>query len=142
MTAVARFVLTGLRRQAGKTSTRVLVLAAAVALIGAMSVFVAHSLRTMTGSAVRSVPLDWQAPIGSYGDTTKLAGQVARQPGVAYAAPAAAAPFAGITHSGAAGNFTAITPSAAMSPEARNPIQIIRRDPPYPYTSVKMSPKM
>ena len=107
MTAVARFVLTGLRRQAGKTSTRVLVLAAAVALIGAMSVFVAHSLRTMTGSAVRSVPLDWQAPIGSYGDTTKLAGQVARQPGVAYAAPAAAAPFAGITHSGAAGNSSA-----------------------------------
>jgi len=107
MTAVARFVLTGLRRQPGKTATRILVLAVAVALIGAMSVFVAHSLRTMTASAVRSAPLDWQAPLGSYADTTRLARDVARQPGVDYAAPAATAPFSGITHAGAAGTSSA-----------------------------------
>ncbi len=107
MTAVARFMITGLRRQPGKTATRVLVLAVAVALIGAMSVFVAHSLRTMTASAVRSVPLDWQAPVGSYSDTTRLTREVARQPGITYAAPSATAPFTGITHSGAAGTSSA-----------------------------------
>src|SRR2546429_9234750 len=97
MRAVARFVLTGLRRQPGKTVTRVLVLSIAVALIGAMSVFVAHSLRTMTASAVRSVPLDWQAPLASYGSTTPLAPEVRRQPGGAHAPPPATAPVPGVT---------------------------------------------
>jgi signal transduction histidine kinase len=44
-----------------RTATRVVVLAAAAALLGAMVLFVGHSLHTMTGSAVRTVPLDWQA---------------------------------------------------------------------------------
>ncbi len=38
--------------------------AAAVALLGSMLLFIGHSLRTMTGSAIRSVPLDWQGPVG------------------------------------------------------------------------------
>src|SRR5256884_5491586 len=103
MRAVARFVLTGLRRQPGKTATRILVLAMAVALIGAMSVFVSHSLRTMTASAVRNVPLDWQAPGGSYKSSTSLAQEGARQRGGADAAPAATPPFAGVTPPGPAG---------------------------------------
>src|SRR5436190_22237793 len=107
MTAVARFVLTGLRRQPGKTATRILVLALAVALIGAMSVFVAHSLRTMTASAVRSVPLHWQGPVGSRTQAEAAARRVTRQPGISYAAPAATAPLAGITHSGRAGQSSA-----------------------------------
>ena len=116
MKAAARFVLTGLRRQAAKTSTRVLVLSVAVALIGAMSVFVAHSLRTMTTSAVRSVPLDWQGPVGSYAKAGAVAGGVARQPGVAYAAPAATAPFAGISHSGPAGQSNSANGSILAVP--------------------------
>ena len=37
----------------------------ATALLGAMLLFVGNSLRTMTASAVRSVPLDWQGPVAS-----------------------------------------------------------------------------
>src|SRR5437588_540707 len=88
----------------------------AVARIGAMSVFVAHSLRTMTTSAVRSVPLDWQGPVGSYAKAGAVAGGVARQPGVAYAAPAATAPFAGISHSGPAGQSNSANGSILAVP--------------------------
>src|SRR5947209_5691609 len=63
-----------------------------------MLIFVGHSLGTMTGAAVRSVPLDWQGPVGSYRAATRVAAGVARQPGVAEAAPAATAPFAGLEH--------------------------------------------
>ena len=127
MKAAARFVLTGLRRQAAKTSTRILVLAVAVALIGAMSVFVAHSLRTMTASAVRSVPLDWQGPVASYEKAGKVAAGVARQRGVSYAAATATAPFAGITHSGAAGQSSSASGSIlAVPPDYGHHIGAIR----------------
>ena len=55
-----RFALAGLARAPGRTAVRVIVLAAASALIGAMVLFVGHSLRTMTQGTVRSVRLDWQ----------------------------------------------------------------------------------
>src|SRR2546429_2869828 len=126
MRAVARFVLTGLRRQPGKTATRILVLAVAVALIGAMSVFVAHSLRTMTASAVRSVPLDWQGPVASYEKAGKVAAGVARQRGVSYAAATATAPFAGITHSGAAGPSSSASGSIPpVAPHLRPPLRAV-----------------
>ncbi len=85
-------------RAPGRTALRVLTLAAAVGLLGAMVLFVGHSLGTMTGSAVRSVPLDWQGPVGSRSAATTVARRVARQPGVAEAAAVATAPFAGIEH--------------------------------------------
>ena len=44
--------------------------------------------------------------------------------------------------SGAAGMCTVSSPMSAIRPEAKKPIQIARRDPEYPYTSVKTSPKM
>jgi putative ABC transport system permease protein len=81
---------------------RVLTLAAAVGLLGAMVLFVGHSLGTMTGSAVRAVPLDWQGPVGSYSSARRVAAAVARQPGVAEAVPTATAPFAGLEHTSAA----------------------------------------
>jgi putative ABC transport system permease protein len=87
-----------LMRAPGRTAVRVLTLAAAVGLLGAMVLFVGHSLGTMTGSAVRSVPLDWQGPVAGSRAATAVARRVARQPGVAEAAPAATAPFAGIEH--------------------------------------------
>ena len=50
-------------------------LAAAVALLGAMLLFIGHSLRTMTASATRSVPLDWQGPVSSYKAAQKVASE-------------------------------------------------------------------
>src|SRR6266536_2733602 len=66
MKIYARWAASGLAREPGRTLTRVLVLAAAVALLGAMLLFIGHSLRTMTASATRSVPLDWQGPVSSH----------------------------------------------------------------------------
>ena len=86
-------------RAPGRTLLRVLTLAAAVALLGAMFLFVGHSLRTMTASAVRSVPLDWQGPVATVRRPRRASRtRVAQQPGVAARVPAATAPFAGVTH--------------------------------------------
>src|SRR2546421_6282519 len=98
MSALARLALVGLVRAPVRTLVRVLVLAAAVALIGAMILFVGHSLRPMTSSATRSVPLDWQGPVGSAQQAEHAARAVARQHGVLEAVPAATAPFAGAQH--------------------------------------------
>ena len=97
--------LVGLARAPLRTAIRVVVLAAAAALLGAMVLFVGHSLRTMTSAATRSVPLDWQAPVGSQASASQVAGVVRRQRGVAEAVPVATAPFAGITHVAPAGRI-------------------------------------
>jgi putative ABC transport system permease protein len=99
--------LRGLVRALGNTLARVLVLAAAVALLGSMLIFIGHSLRTMTQSAVRSVPLDWQGPVSSYGGAIKVARGVARQPGILEAAPVATAPFAGAAYRAPVGEIRA-----------------------------------
>jgi putative ABC transport system permease protein len=98
MTAVATVVVRELVRAPVRTLVRVLTLAVAIGLIAAMILFVGHSLRTMTGSAVRSVPLDWQGPIASAAAARTLAARVAGQPAVAQAVPAATAPFASLEH--------------------------------------------
>ena len=101
MTGLARLAAVELVRAPGRTLLRAGALAAAVGLLGAMILFVGHSLQTMTGSAVRSVPLDWQGPVGTYGAAVHVARRVANLPGVAEAVPAATAPFAGIVHASA-----------------------------------------
>src|SRR5207302_11313793 len=91
---------------------------AAVALVGAMILFVGHSLQTMTASATRSIPLDWQSPVPSYPAAVRSAAGVARQRGVLEAVPAATAPFAGAEHlkpgvgriRSAAGSILAVPP--------------------------------
>lgn len=93
----------GLVRAPGRTLMRVLVLAAAVGLLGAMLLFIGSSLRTMTGSAIRSVPVDWQGPVASYAAARNVAAGVARERGVRYATATATAPFAGVSHTGPAG---------------------------------------
>jgi putative ABC transport system permease protein len=106
MRIAATLVLADLVRAPGRALLRVLTLAAAVALLGAMVLFVGHSLATMTGGAVRSVPLDWQGPVGSARAASAVGSRVARQLGVTEAAPVATAPFAGLEHSaGAAGIY-------------------------------------
>src|SRR3989440_4850097 len=94
-------------RAPGRTLARIVVLAAAVALLGSMLLFVGHSLRTMTGSAIRSVPLDWQGPVASYRQAQSISAEVARQPGGQEAVAAATAPFAGARHTGPAGTSSA-----------------------------------
>ena len=62
MSAALQLGLARLRRRPGRSrATQVFVLAVAVALLGAMVLFIGHSLRTMTAAATRSVPLDLQA---------------------------------------------------------------------------------
>jgi putative ABC transport system permease protein len=107
MSAGVRLALAGLARAPGRTLVRIVVLAAAVALLGSMLLFVGHSLRTMTGSAVRSVPLDWQGPVASYKQALSVAGGVGQQPGVQQASPAATAPFTAASHTGPGGVTTA-----------------------------------
>ena len=99
MRLAAPLAFVELVRAPGRTLLRVLTLAAAVGLLAAMLLFVGNSLRTMTGSAVRSVPLDWQGPVDSYRTAAGVAARVGRQPGVAEAAATATATFAGIEHS-------------------------------------------
>lgn len=105
MTGLARLALVGLVRAPLRTAVRALSLAAAVALIGAMILFVGHSLRTMTSSATRSVPLDWQGPVNSYASALHVAAGVKRQTGVQQASPTATAPFASIVHQAPVGTI-------------------------------------
>ena len=97
------FALAGIARAPGRTLVRIVVLAAAVALLGSMLLFIGHSLRTMTGSAIRGVPLDWQGPVSSYKQAQSVAAAVASQHGVQQASATATAPFAAASHSGPAG---------------------------------------
>lgn len=105
MSGPFRIVTAGLTRAPGRTALRVIVLAIATALIGAMLLFVGDSLRTMTGSAVRSVPVDWQGSVASPDQAKRIATQVAAQPGVRQASAAATAPFATAGHTTGAGTI-------------------------------------
>ena len=98
MRVAAPLAIAELTRAPGRTAVRTLTLAAAVGLLAAMLLFVGHSLGTMTASAVRSVPIDWQGPVSSYQAATTVGRKVAVMPGVAEAAPTATAPFAGVVH--------------------------------------------
>ena len=89
---------TNVVRSPVRSALRAVILAAAVALLGAMLLFIGRSLQTMTSSATRSVPLDWQAPSSSYATAARAARGVARQSGVVEAVPAATASFAGAEH--------------------------------------------
>jgi putative ABC transport system permease protein len=102
-----RLAVAGLITSPGRTLVRIVVLASAVALLGSMLLFVGHSLHTMTGSAVRSVPLDWQGPVGSYRQDLTVASEVAHQRGMAHADATATAPFAAAEHRGSAGRTSA-----------------------------------
>jgi putative ABC transport system permease protein len=105
MRTAARFASAGLIRSPGRTVLRLAVLSLAAALIGAMLLFVGNSLNSMTGSATRSVPLDWQGPTLSQPQAIRIAGVAAQQSGVLQASPAATAPFAGAGHISAAGSI-------------------------------------
>lgn len=126
MTPLA-IALAGLRRSPARTAIRILVLAAAVSLLGAMLIFVQHSLTTMTATAVRSVPLDWQGPQGSARAARHTAARVAAQPGVLAAAPVATAPFAETRHAAAAGHISSAGGSIlAVPPQSTGGLNTMR----------------
>jgi putative ABC transport system permease protein len=103
VSAALQLGLARLRRRPVQTAIQAVVLALAVALLGAMVLFIGHSLRTMTAAATRSVPLDLQGPVASYPKARTLAARVAAQPEVAQASAVATAPFTGIGHRGPEG---------------------------------------
>ena len=107
MNAYLRLAAAGLLRSPGRTLVRTVVLAAAVALLAAMLLFVGDSLSTMTAAATRTVPLDWQGPVAAQAQAVKVAQGVAAQPGIQQASAVATAPFAGMRHASSAGTIDA-----------------------------------
>ena len=103
MNSAVRLAVSWLLRAPGRSLIRILVLGASVALLGGMLLFVGNSLRTVAGSAVRSVPLDLQGPVSSYGQARSVAGEVAKQTGVLQASAVATAPLSGGEHHSANG---------------------------------------
>lgn len=103
MSPVLRLAWSGVRRRPAHAATQIIVLAVAVALLGAMILFIGHSLRSMTASVTRTVPLDLQGPVASAANAQSIAAAVRRQPDIAQAAATATAPFAGIGHEGPIG---------------------------------------
>ena len=103
MRAVGALAAAAALRSPWQTAIRILVLAAATALLGSMLLFVGSSLSTMTAGAVRSVALDWQGPVSTYAADRRLAAAVGRMSGIAQASATATAPLADATHRGPAG---------------------------------------
>jgi putative ABC transport system permease protein len=116
VSVAAKLALSGLMRSPARTAVRIVVLAAATALLGSMLLFVGNSLRTMTAATVRSVPLDWQGPVGSYPADLKVASEVGRLAGVQQASPAATAPLQSASHRGPAGLTTTSSGSVLGAP--------------------------
>ncbi|MDX6436405.1 MAG: putative transport system permease protein, partial [Gaiellaceae bacterium] len=115
---LAKLVGAGLVGLPGRTIVRVVSLGLAVALLAAMLLFVGHSLRTMTASATRAVPIDWQAPVASQTAARRGAAAVAKQPDVRAAAAVATASFAGVEHVSSAGLIRAGGGSLLAVPES------------------------
>ncbi len=95
MIGLGRLAGIGLVRAPLQTLIRVVVLGLAAALLGTMVLFVGQSLRTMTASTVRSVPLDWQGVVRTEAAARRVATETAHQRDVIQATPVATAPFAG-----------------------------------------------
>src|SRR5262249_39740766 len=102
----------GLWRRPGRTAIRIGVITFAVGLLAGMILFIGNSLRTASATALRQVPLDLQGPVTSYAKDLWVAAGVAKQPGVAYSADAATAPFASAERS--VGGTTTQTSSGAV----------------------------
>jgi putative ABC transport system permease protein len=116
------FVLKWALRQAVRAPLsaliRVVVLAAAVALLAAVLFFVHDSLGGVTTAAVGSVPVDWQGPVGSYDQAVSVAGSVQGMAGVSAAVPVATAPFAGMEHQADVGRIRSSSGAILAVPPA------------------------
>src|SRR5256885_7744059 len=95
--------MSGLFRALAGALVRVRGRGGAAGLVGGMLLFVGNSLRTVSGGAVRSVPLDLQGPVASNPEARAVAGQVAHEPAVLQASAAATAPLSSSEHRAANG---------------------------------------
>lgn len=93
----------GLLRTPGRTLVRILVLSAAVALLGGMLVFIGNSMRSVSSGAVRAVPIHLQGPVGSYSAAQSVANSLAQQSGVQQASAVGTAPLVSAQRVGAVG---------------------------------------
>jgi putative ABC transport system permease protein len=116
VTAVARLALANLSRARSRTLVRLVVLATATALLGSMLLFVGDSLKQMSASAVRGVPVDWQGPVNSDQAAKAVAVRTAAQPGVLEAVPTATAPLAGASTVSSKGTTSAGSGSVLAVP--------------------------
>ena len=112
MKPAIRLSVAGLWRRPGRTALRIGVITVAVGLLAGMILFIGNSLRTASATALRGVPLDLQGPVASYPKDLQVAAGVAKQPGVAYSAAAATAPFASAERN--AGGLSTQTSSGAV----------------------------
>ncbi len=104
MTArLAGYALRSMRHNGPATAVQVAAIAAALALLASVLLFVSGNLSLMTASAAAKVRLDWQAAAPDQATATSLAGRLGQVPGVLEAAPAATATFAGSDHQISAG---------------------------------------
>src|SRR4051812_36988512 len=128
MSTALRLSWAGVSRAPGRTLVRIVVLAAAVALLGGMVLFVGNSLKTMTSSSVRQVPLDWQGPVSSYSQAQGVAAGLAHQPGMQQASATATAPLAGAQLRGPGGSTTGTGSGAilAVPPDYLSHVQTFR----------------
>ena len=94
MRPAVSLAVAGLRHRPGRTALRLGVVTLAVALLAGMVLFIGNALRSASASALSQVPMDLQAPVPSFARDRQAAIAVSHQPGVAYAAAAATAPFA------------------------------------------------
>ena len=94
MSPAISLALAGLRHRPARTLLRLAVITVAVALLAGMILFIGNALRSASTSALNQVPLDLQAPVTSFAKDQQAAAAVAHQPGVAYSAATATAPFA------------------------------------------------
>src|SRR4051794_17612017 len=128
MNTALRLSWAGVSRAPGRTLVRIVVLAAAVALLGGMVLFVGNSLKTMTSSSVRQVPLDWQGPVSSYSQAQRVAAGLSHQRGVQQASATATAPLAGAQLRGPGGSTTGTGSGAilAVPPDYLSHVQTFR----------------
>ena len=112
MSPAISLAVAGLRHRPTRTVLRLAVVTVAVALLAGMILFIGNALRSASASALNQVPLDLQAPVTSFAKDQQAAAGVGRQPGVAYAAAAATAPFASAERS--AGGISTQTSQGAI----------------------------
>ncbi len=112
MSPPVSLAIAGLRHRPTRTAIRLGVVSLAVALLAGMILFIGNALRSASASALNQVPLDLQAPVTSFAKDRQAAAEVSRQPGVAYAAAAATAPFASAERS--AGGIATQTSQGAV----------------------------
>lgn len=108
--------LRSLRHRWARTLTEVVAIAAALALLASILLFVSGNLSAMTRSAAGRVPLDWQAAVADQSTAQALAQKVAGISGVTEAKPAASATFSGATHQVAGSLATAGAGSILVVP--------------------------